>query len=1048
MDGMIMNENDLEDLCFEWLNDIGIECIPGELLSPGAGNEERNHYSDVVLKHRLFDAISRLNPNTPSAEIDEAHQKLCTYSSQSIVEGNKEVYDWLRNGVPVDRVDSDGTRTVQRVAVISSNGDNEIIATRQFTIMGEKPRRPDILIFVNGLPLVVIELKNPVDLSTDIESAYNQIENYKLDTPQLFMFNLLNIISDGTTARYGSLTSDFSRYTPWRLLQGEKVRDKSKLELEVLIRGLVNQDTLLDFFKGFVAFGGESGKETYKIIAQWHQYHGVKKAVNRAVIALTEKKDGKGGVIWFTQGSGKSLLALFYVMNLRDRPEFKNPTVVLVTDRNDLDGQLYETFSLSTWSLRGTPVQAEDREDLQDILGSSEAGGIVFTTINKFAPAQGKTSAEPLCERENVVVIADEAHRTQYGFKASIDQKTGKTKYGLAKYMRDALPNAIYLGMTGTPISENDRDTESVFGSYADVYDMIDAQEDGAVVPVSYESRIIELRFNEAEKQALMDDFLENTDQEDESDKAKTVSRLTRLEELAMSNGRLKELAKDLVDHWEKRKGIINGKGMIVTISRHAAVALYDEIIALREDWKGDDLTSGKIKVVMTSSSSDPKTFQPHRTNKTERKQLEKRLKDENDPLELVIVRDMWLTGFDAPPVHTLYLDKPMQGQGLMQAIARTNRVWKDKPGGLVVDYIGIGEELRNAIKTFTNTDKTKGGNRNSVDISGEALKILLNTVDVIRKEYFHNFDYSGVDDPKIALQTLQPAMDHIIGLTSETDQNNRNVAVTGYLDQVAKLNKAQGLAGTQDEALKLSEEIAFFQAVRVSLIKLTRSGVTNGKSKLEKEAALKQLVSKGVLVDGVSDIYQTLGLEKPDISLLDERFLQQIKEMKTKNLAAELLSRLVSDQVKARGEKNSIQGKEFTKKLEEAINKYQNRGITTIEVMERLIEIAKELNESRAPDGMTDEEYAFYQALSESESAKSELGHPVLHALALELTNKLRKSATINWQNRKSARARMMAMIKVLLKSHRYPPDKEQEAIDRVITQAELLADNWAFEV
>lgn len=1040
-----MNENDLEDLCFEWLDDMGYTCISGEEISPGAQQEEREHYSDVVLKGRLRTALNDLNTVSPVSEINQAHDKLCAYSSQSIVDGNKELYDWLRNGVPVDRTAEDGTRTVERIMAISLDGDNDYLAVRQLTIMGDKPRRPDLVIFVNGLPLVVIELKNPADLDADIDSAFNQIENYKLDIPQLFHFNLLNVISDGTVARYGSLTADFSRYTPWRLLEGKKVPARSKMALEVLVQGLLKPATLINFFRGFVAYGGESGHDTFKMIAQWHQYHGVLKAVERAIDALQNKKDGKGGVIWFTQGSGKSLLALFYVMNLRDRPEFKNPTVVMVTDRNDLDGQLFDTFSLSSESLRGTPVQAGDRKELKTILSSTEAGGIIFTTINKFAPEKGKTSVDALCSRNNVIVIADEAHRTQYGFKAKLDETSGKTKYGLAKYMRDALPSAIYLGMTGTPISENDRDTESVFGSYVDVYDMVDAQDDGAVVPVSYESRIIELRFNEAEKQVLMDDFIENTEEEDASDKDRAASRMTKLEQLAMADGRLKTLANDLVEHWEKRKEVIAGKAMVVAISRQAAVALYNELVKLRPEWKGDDINSGNLKVVMTSSSSDPASFQPHRTDKRERKLLEKRFKDENDPLELVIVRDMWLTGFDAPVVNTLYNDKPMQGQGLMQTITRTNRVWKDKPGGLIVDYIGIGEELKKAIKQYT---QTGGKDRSSVDISGEALKVLLNTMDVIRKEYFHQFDHTGIDDAKTALSKLQPAMDHIIGLTTETDKKGRNKAVVSYMDQVTKLTKAQGLAGTRDEALKLREEIAFFQAVRVGLIKLTRSGQGSGKSKFEREAALKQLVSKGVLVDGVNDIYHTLGLEKPDISLLDETFLQQVKEMKTKNLAAELLARLVGDQVKARGQKNKTQGKEFTKKLEEAITKYQNRGLTTVQVMQRLIEIAKELNASRPPSGMSDEEFAFYQALAESESAKEELGHPVLHALALELTDKLRKSATINWQNRKSSRAKMVAMIKVLLKSHRYPPDKAKEAIDRVVEQAELLADNWAFEV
>jgi type I restriction enzyme R subunit len=1040
-----MNENILEDATFDWLAELGYECLHGDEVSPGGDAEDRGHYSDVVLESRVRSALSQLNPGAALTEIDEAFSKLSSYASQSLIDGNKELYDWLRNGVPVEKVDSDGIRGTAKLKILDFDGQNNLLALRQFTVHGQKVRRPDVVVFVNGLPLVVLELKNPADLNADIESAFNQIQTYKTDIPQLFYFNLLNIISDGTVARYGSLTANFGRFTPWRLLNGQKQLGNAQMELEVMVRGLLEPKTLINYFKGFVAYGGESGQETYKIIAQWHQYHGVLKASDRASDALMHKKDGKGGVIWFTQGSGKSLLALFYVMNLRDKPEFKNPTIVLVTDRNDLDGQLYETFSLSSWSLRGSPVQANSRSELKDILSQSQAGGIIFTTINKFAPEKGTNKVESLCDRSNVIVIADEAHRTQYGFKASIDGVTGKTKYGLAKYMRDAMPNAIYLGMTGTPISFDDRDTESVFGEYVDVYDMIAAQEDGAVVPVSYESRIIELTFNEAERQALMEDFIENTEEEDESEQSKTISRYTRLEELAISNGRIEVLAEDLVTHWENRKEAVAGKAMIVAVSRKAAVALYDAITNIKKEWHSDDIHTGNIKVIMTSSSSDPEDFQPHRTDKKERKLLEKRFKDEDDALEIVIVRDMWLTGFDAPPVHTLYADKPMKGHGLMQAIARTNRIWKDKPGGLVVDYIGIGEELKQAIKTYT---RESGNDNPPVDISGEALGILLDSLDVIRKEYYHGFDYSGIEDPKKALSLLQPAMEHILQVNPEPDKKGRNQGVTSYLDQVAKVTKAQGLAGTQKRAMEYREEIAFFQAVKVALIKLTRSGAPSGKSKLEKEAALRQLVAKGVLVEGVNDIYGTLGLDKPDISLLDESFLEKIREMPTKNLAAELLSRLVADQVKARSQKNAIQGKEFTKKLEEAINKYQNRGLTTVEVMNKIIEIAKELNASRAPDGMTDEEYAFYQALSENESARDQLGHPVLKALALELTDKLRKSATINWQNRKSSRAKMMAMIKVLLKRHRYPPDNEKEATEKIITQAELLADNWAFEV
>lgn len=1036
-----MKEDHLESVCLDWLAELGWTCVHGDDVSPGGVQCDRARYSNVVLMSRLRAATVRLNSGLSATEVDEVVDKLSGYGAQSLVDGNKELYDWLRNGVPVQRIETDGTRAVLRALVIDWAGTNDLLAVQQFTVHGLKVRRPDIVLFVNGLPLVVIELKNPADINADIEAAWNQIQTYKTDIPQLFYFNLLNVISDGTVARYGSLSADFGRYSRWRLLAGEKVA-KGRLELEVLMLGLFESRTLLTFFRSFVAFGGADGGASFKIIAQWHQYHGVQKAVARAVDALLHKKDGKGGVIWFTQGSGKSLLALFYVMALRDHPEFRNPTVVLVTDRNDLDGQLYETFADCSWSLRGTPQQAESRDDLRDKLSQVQAGGIIFTTINKFAPEAGTTKVPVLCDRSNVIVIADEAHRTQYGFRADLDTQTGKTKYGLAKYMRDALPNAIYLGMTGTPVSLDDRDTEAVFGSYVDVYDMIAAQDDHAVVPVSYESRIIELRFNEAEKQALMDEFLDVTDDEDESQQSRTVSRLTRLEALAMAEGRLDVLAEDLVAHWEARTEAMAGKAMIVAISREAAIGLYDAIVKLRPDWQSNDINHGRIKIVMTGSSADPSHFQPHRTDKPQRSLLEKRFKDAADPLEVVIVRDMWLTGFDAPPVHTLYVDKPMKGHGLMQAIARTNRIWKDKPGGLIVDYIGIGEELKKAIKQYT---KDAGAEREPVDTSGQALHILLDTLDVIRSEFFRGFEYDGIANPKKALAMLGPAMEHVLQVNPKVDENGRNLGLRSYLDQVAKLTTAQALAGTQPAAMAVREEIAFFQAVRVCLIKLTRSGAT--RSRLEKEAALRQLVAKGVLVEGVKDVFGTLGLARPDISLLDDHFLAQIRAMPTKNLAAELLERLIADMVKSRGQKNAMQGKEFTQKLEEAIAKYQNRGLTTVEVIDKLIELAKEINASKPPEGLTEEEFAFYQALCENESAVREMGHPVLRALAQELTDKLRNSATINWQNRKSSRARMLVMVKVLLAKHKYPPDAQPNATEKIIAQAELLADTWAFE-
>lgn len=1036
-----MNENHLEAICLDWLTGLGWSCLHGENLSPGGAEAARKRYAEVVLQPRLHAAVTRLNPDLAEDEIAGVVAKVATYGSQSLVDGNREMYDWLRNGVPLERIEPDGRRSVLRVSVIDFDGPNDLLAVQQFTVYGQKLRRPDLVLFVNGLPLVVVELKNPADPNADYEKAYHQIQTYKADIPQLFAYNLFNVISDGTVARYGSLSADLSRHSRWRLVGGEKAV-KGMLELESLMRGLLEPRTLLDFFRGFVAFGGSDGGASFKIIAQWHQYHGVKKAAQRAVDALTQRKDGKGGVIWFTQGSGKSLLALFYVMALRERAEFANPTVVLVTDRKDLDGQLFETFADCRWSIRATPVQANSRDDLRERLTAVQAGGVFFTTINKFAPERGQTSVSVLCERSNVIVIADEAHRTQYGFRADLDTTTGQTKYGLAKYMRDALPNAIYLGMTGTPVSLDDRDTEAVFGTYVDVYDMIAAQEDEAVVPVSYESRIIELRFNEVEKQALMDEFLEATEDEDEQEQGQTVSRLTRLEALAMADGRLATLAADLVAHWEARKEQIEGKAMIVAVSREAAVRLFDELVKLRPAWGDPDIAKGRLKIVMTSNSADPAHYQQHRTDRAGAKRLEKRFKDADDPLDLVIVRDMWLTGFDAPPVHTLYVDKPMQGHGLMQAIARTNRIWKDKPGGLIVDYIGIGEELKKAIRQYT---RDAGQEREPVDTSGESLRILLDTLDVIRREFFHGFDYARFADPKRALALLGPAMEHVLQVDPEPDEKGRNRGVREFLDQVLKLTKAQSLAGTRSAAMDVREEIAFFQAVRVCLIKLTRAG--QSRSRLEKEAALRQLVAKGVLVEGVKDVFGTLGLGKPDISLLDEQFLAQIQKMPTRNLAAELLERLVADQVKARGQKNAMQAKEFTQKLEEAIAKYQNRALTTVEVIEELIKLAREINAAKPPEGLTEEEFAFYQALCENESAVREMGHPVLRALAQELTDKLRKSATINWQNRKSSRARMLALVKVLLAKHKYPPDAQPGATEKVIAQAELLADAWSIE-
>lgn len=1045
-----MKEDHLESLTLEWLAGLGYTCLTGEEVSLSGSEEARTKYTEVVLVPRLEAAVARLNPNTPVAAQAAAVARLGDYANQSITDGNREVYGWLRGGVEVEVIGDDGHRGIERLKVIDVENPmkNDFLAVQQFTVHGHHIRRPDIVIFINGLPLVVIELKNPADENADIEAAYNQIQTYKTDIPQLFHYNLLNVLSDGVNARYGSLTADFSRHGFWRLINDCKNADSSLLELEVLVRGLLAPETLLRFFRGFVAFAVSDGSPSAKVIAQWHQYQGVNKAVARAVDSINNQKDGKGGVVWFTQGSGKSFLAVYYAMALRDHPALRAPTIVVVTDRIDLDDQLYETFAGCSESLKATPKKAEDRDDLRAMLSETEVGGLYFTTINKFAPLQGESRVPSLCDRDNVVVIVDEAHRSQYGITAQTDIKTGQQKYGLAKHMRDALPNAIYLGMTGTPVSLDDRDTEAVFGTYVDVYDMQAAQEDGAVVPISYESRVIDLSFNEAEAQTLRDEFLAAVGEETPEEANRTVGKNTRLEAIAMAEGRLETLADDLVAHWAlRRESMPKGKAMIVAISREAAVRLYDALIAKGGDgWGSDELIKGKVKVVMTGSASDPAHFKPHQTNKQGKELLKKRLRDPDDELEIVIVRDMWLTGFDAPPVNTLYMDKPMQGHGLMQAIARVNRVWRDKPGGLVVDYIGLGEELKKAIKTYTRDAQT---DKSPVDVSGEALGILLDTIDTVRKTFFSGFDYSGFLEPQTALKLLGPAMNYLIKLaqdkTEKHGDDKHGWTVKKFLDAVARLGKAQALAGTRDEALELREEIGFFQAIAASLRKHTVAG--RKVSKAEKEAALRQLVAKGVIVEGVTDLFGTLGLDKPDIGLLDEGFLEQVRAMPHQNLAAELLQRLVADAIKARGRKNAMQEAEFTEKLKESIQRYQSRGLTTVQIIDELIKMAKELNAAKPPDDMTDEEWAFYQALATNESAVRDLGDPILRALAHELTDKLRKSATIDWQRRGSARAKMRMLIKVLLAKYRYPPDKRQDAIDKVLTQAEVLADDWGFE-
>ena len=1044
-----MTENDLEQACIEWFRELGWEYTHGELISPGGFAPERAHYNEVVLAPRFRAALESLNPDLPASAIDDAEKRVRQFAGQSLVEANRDLYVWLRDGIPVD-IEEDGHRHQAFVAVFdwADLSRNDWLIVNQFTVKGSKTVRPDMVAFINGLPLAVIELKNPADEKADVFAAFNQIQNYKNEIPQLFEPNVVCVISDGTVARLGSISADQERFMPWRVADGIAAPEQH-LELEVLVKGLFERQTFLKYFRHFVAYQ-TSGAGTFKVVAGYHQYHGVLKGVERALASINDHRDGKrgkGGVMWFTQGSGKSLLAVFYVGLLREHPDLENPTVVVVTDRKDLDGQLYETFASCRIPLRTAPVQASDRAELKKLLAEQVAGGIFFTTIQKFAPERGQDAVEEINPRSNIIVICDEAHRTQYGFKSELDKKGEKYRYGLAKYMHDALPNALYLGLTGTPISENDRDTEAVFGTYVDIYDVLASQKDGTTVPIHYEQRIIDLSVNKGELDSLDEELDALLEDDPEEQSNKTISTLARLESIAMADGRLEKLADDLVQHWDKRLEALDGKGMIVAISRKAAVALYDEIIKRRPDWHSKDVSQGVIKVVMTSPASDPPTLRAHATSPQEKKLLEKRIKDPEDPLRLVIVRDMWLTGFDAPCLHTLYVDKPMRGQGLMQAVARVNRVWKDKPGGLVVDYIGIGEELKQAIAQYT---RARGGDQRGgpVEFIDEALKIVKETVGVIR-DMLHGVNLERIaTDAKMALVALPLAMNHLVKLNQKAEgaaTDAKPPGVKRFLDQVTKLSKAQALAGTHPEALALRNEIAFYQAVKAGLVKFT--GVGAGKSKVEKEAAMRQIVAKGVLVNGVADLYKTLGVERPDISVLDETFLKKLGEIPQKNLAAELLQRLIDDEIQARGRRNTTQAQKFSKKLTDAINRYTNRGLTSAQVIEELIKLAHEIAADKPPEGMTEDEFAFYEALRENESAVRDMGDPVLKALAHELTDKLRKSATIDWQKRDAARARMRLLVKVLLTKYKYPPDKQPEAVEKVIEQAELYADMWAFE-
>jgi len=1050
-----MNEDELEQHCLEWFRANSWEVEYGPDIAPDSDKPERRDYHEVILKRYLQESLEKINPHLPFNAIEQAIALVLKPESLDLTTNNHAFHRLLLEGVPVEYRKDDETIQDRAFLIDFENiANNSFLAVNQFTIQGTKrPRRLDVVCFINGLPIAVLELKSPDDENVDIWDAFNQLQTYKDEISDLFVFNEALVVSDGYNARIGALTANQERFSPWRAVKNENDKPLLEWQLETLVRGFFDREMLLDYIRFFVLFENDGGA-IIKKIAGYHQFHAVREAVKATIIAAQEPKgvaekrakygdevvpgSKKAGVVWHTQGSGKSISMCCYAGKLLQQPEMNNPTLLVVTDRNDLDGQLFQTFSNAQELFKQTPVQVNNRDELRQLLSERESGGIIFTTVQKFSPLDGESAYPVLNDRHNIVVISDEAHRSQYGQKGHFVKVKDKDKnvigdklvFGFSQYMRDALPNASFIGFTGTPIALEDKDTRAVFGNYVSIYDIQDAVEDGATVPIYYESRLARLDLNHAEIEALsaqVEEVVE--DEEDVSNREKTKGEWSRLEKLVGAEPRIQQVAVDLVEHFETRTALIDGKAMIVAMSRDICVHLYDAIVELRPDWHDTDPSKGAIKIVMTGSASERKLLQPHIYTRQTKKKLEKRFKDNNDPLKLVIVRDMWLTGFDVPCCHTMYIDKPMKGHNLMQAIARVNRVFKDKQGGVVVDYIGIASELKQALKTYTDA---KGRGEPTLRAE-EAFSVLSVKMDVVRG-LFHGFDYSDFIDQSYKL--LVPASNHILGL----DDGKKR-----FLDAVLAINKAYSLCGTLDEAKELRAEIAFFSAIKTAISKFT--SVDKKLTEDEKNSVLKQILDNAVIAEGVVDVFKLAGLEKPNIGLLSDEFLEDVRQMPYHNLAVELLEKLLKDNIKSKTSNNVVQEKKYSDRLQETLRKYNNRAIETSQVIEELIQMAKEFQEALKRNdelGLQPDEVAFYDALANNESAVRELGDETLKKIAVEITAKLRKSTTVDWQVRDSVRARLRILVRRTLQRYKYPPDKATDAIELVLKQAEALSNSW----
>lgn len=1037
-----ITENEIEEIALSYLQSLGYSYLLGTDISPDGEHPERQ-YNEVVLEARLRYAIERLNPTLSHDAKEDALKKVLRTESPNALINNQNFHRYLTDGVDVEVRTDSGIRG-EKVYIVDfeTPENNEFLAINQFTVIeGNQNKRPDIILFINGLPLVVIELKNAVDENATIRSAFNQLQTYKQAIPSLFTYNCLLVISDGWEARCGTITSDYRRFMPWKTKDGKTESSHLDIGLQTMFEGMLNRPTLLNLIRNFIVFE-KSDSTTLKKVAAYHQYYAVNRAVESTVIASSQMGDGRAGVVWHTQGSGKSLSMVFFSGKLIIEPKMENPTLVVLTDRNDLDEQLHETFVGCQQLLRQEPKKAESRQELHQLLKVA-SGGIVFTTIQKFMPSRSdivqlnseSSASEPsveyigaeiksLSERKNIVVIADEAHRSQYDF---ID--------GFAKHLRDALPNATFIGFTGTPIETTDKNTQAVFGNYIDIYDIQQAVKDKATVPIYYESRLAKVHFEENERITLDEQFEELTEGEELTNRQQLRAKWTRLEAIVGNPNRIQKIAKDIVYHFEQRSAVLDGKAMIVCMSRRICVDLYDAIIKIRPSWHSSDDDKGFIKVVMTGSSSDPLNMQPHIRSKTRRKAIGDRLKNPSDPLKLAIVRDMWLTGFDAPCLHTMYVDKPMRGHTLMQAIARVNRVFTDgKEGGLIVDYLGIAQELKTAL-----ADYTQSGGEGKPTLDQElAVAKMLELHEAIDYQLRH-FDWRKFFTltPENKLKFIPVIVDYIF-----SQENGEQ----SFSENTKNLLKAFAISVPHERAMAIRNDVALFQAIRARLVKISDKN-EGRKSDDEMETAIKQIISEAITADNVIDIFDAAGLKKPNIEILDEKFLQELKALPQKNLAVELLKKLLKDEIKKRTRINLVESKKFSEMLEEAIQRYHNGMIDTVEFLEKvLIPFARQMKEAdrRGEElGLDYREYAFYTALEVNNSAVAILGDEILKHIAQELLKTVRKSTTIDWTIKESVQASLRRNVRRVLRKFGYPPDLQEKAVETVLSQAKMLAED-----